>query len=224
MNDYDEIIQALNQRGWIVTDTAVPREWWAALRAKSQELWKTGHFQPGEIGRAVDGKRPEIRGDAICWVQPGSTLAQHDFFVWMAGLRQVLNERFDLGLRNQEFHFARYPEGKGYKKHVDQHRGSNVRKISIVLYLNRDWDPADGGELCLYQPYHPDVEMQRFAPLGGRLAVFMSGMIAHEVLPCRKTRWSIAGWLRTDEPAAAAGRRTASSSKEAAAGSGRAGD
>lgn len=200
MNDYDEIIQALNQRGWIVTDTAVPRACWTALLAKARELWKTGRFQSGEIGRSANGKQPEIRGDAICWVQPGSKLAQTEFFLWMAQFRQVLNTRFNLGVRNQEFHFARYPEGKGYKKHIDQHRGRNFRKISIVLYLNPEWNPADGGELCLYEPYHPEVEMQRFAPLGGRLAVFVSGMIPHEVLPCRATRWSVAGWLRTDEP------------------------
>jgi SM-20-related protein len=202
MNDYDEIIQALNQRGWIVTDRAVPLASWTALLAKARELWKAGRFQASEIGQGTNGRQPGIRGDAICWVQPGSALAQREFFLWMARLRQVLNERFNMGLRNQEFHFARYPEGKGYQKHIDQHRGRNFRKISIVLYLNPAWDAADGGELCLYQPYQPDVEMQRFAPMGGRLAVFVSGMIPHAVLPCKKTRWSVAGWLRTDEPSA----------------------
>ena len=197
--EYDEITHALNTRGWIVTDSAIPKAWVKTLYAKALGQWQNGHFQPGEIGRGPDGKQPEIRGDAICWIQPKSALAHHEFFAWMARFRSVLNTRYDLGVRSQEFHFARYPAGKGYQKHIDQHRGRNFRKISIVLYLNPAWDEADGGEFCIYEPYQQEVEVRRFAPLGGRLAVFASWMIPHAVLPCRKTRWSIAGWLRTDE-------------------------
>ena len=74
-----------------------------------------------------------------------------------------------------------------------------MRKISIVLYLNDGWNESEGGELCFYQPANPDIELARFAPLNARLAVFVSGLMPHAVLPCRSTRWSVAGWLRTDE-------------------------
>jgi SM-20-related protein len=200
MNDYDEIIRLLNQQGWAVSDAVIPPDWRDALLGRGRQLWDAGEFTGGEIGRSVnDARQPAVRGDFICWVQPDSDLARHPFFAWMAGLRAVLNERYGMGLRSQEFHFARYDAGAGYRKHIDQHRGSDQRKISIVLYLNPDWDPADGGELCLYQPYDPDAEIGRFAPLGGRLAVFVSGVMPHEVLPARATRWSLTGWLRTDE-------------------------
>lgn len=199
MNPYEPIIQQLNQQGWVVSDTVIPPEWQADLLAQSQELWTAGQFRAGEIGRnAQGGLQPEIRGDWIHWVEAGSPQADHPFFAWMTGLREALNERFMMGLRSQEFHFARYPEGKGYQKHIDQHRGTDYRKVSLVLYLNAQWGPDDGGEICLYQPYHPEVEMQRVLPLGARLIVFVSGMIPHAVLPCRKPRWSLAGWLRTD--------------------------
>jgi SM-20-related protein len=202
MNEYDAIIGLLNQQGWAVSDSAIPPEWQASLLAQSQDLWAAKHFQAGEIGHGENGaQRPEVRGDWIHWVEPGSPQAAHPFFEWMAQFREVLNERFPLELRSQEFHFARYAEGKGYQKHIDQHRGTDHRKVSIVLYLNPQWEAGDGGELCLYQPYQPDVEMRRILPLGARLAVFVSGMIPHAVLPCRRTRWSLAGWLRTDDRA-----------------------
>jgi SM-20-related protein len=35
------------------------------------------------------------------------------------------------------------------------------------------------------------------APLGGRLVAFASAGREHEVLPARRTRWSLSGWLRT---------------------------
>ena len=200
VKDCDEIIQRLNQQGWAVSDSVISRDWQEGLLAQSQTLWAAKGFQAGEIGHGDKGReQPEIRGDWIHWVEPGSPPAAHPFFGWMARFRDVLNTKFPLGLRSQEFHFARYAEGKGYQKHIDQHRGTDHRKVSIVLYLNPQWGPSDGGELCLYQPYQPEVEMSRIAPLGARLVVFVSGMIPHAVLPCKRTRWSIAGWLRTDD-------------------------
>lgn len=200
MDQYDEIIHLLNQQGWAVSDTVIPSDWREDLLATSQELWERGRFRAGQVGRGVKVNLPEVRGDWIHWVETGSSEEAHPFFAWMTRFREALNERFGMGLRSQEFHFARYAEGKGYQKHIDQHRGTDYRKVSIVLYLNPEWDAADGGELCLYQPYHPDEEMQRILPLGARLAVFVSGMTPHAVLPCRRPRWSIAGWLRTDTP------------------------
>lgn len=199
MNDYDEIILLLNRQGWAVSDTAVPASWQDTLLAQARQLWETGQFSDGEIGRSQrDARQPAVRGDSICWVPPGSDLAEHPFFAWMAQFRQVLNDRYAMGLRSQEFHFARYGEGTGYKKHIDQHRGSDHRKVSIVLYLNPDWNPAHGGELSLYDPYDLDTEIQRVVPLGARLVVFVSGVIPHEVRPCTQPRWSLTGWLRTD--------------------------
>ncbi|OWT60147.1 2OG-Fe(II) oxygenase [Candidimonas nitroreducens] len=200
MSDFDEILYLLNKQGWAVSDTAVPGAWHASLLEQAQRLWVAGEFSGGEIGRgANDARQPAVRGDAICWVEPDSALAQHPFFEWMTGLREALNKSYDMGLRRHEFHFARYDDGAGYKKHIDQHRGTNYRKISIVFYLNSDWDEANGGELCLYDPYNIDAEIGRFAPLGGRLAVFVSGYMPHEVLPSRATRWSLTGWMRTDD-------------------------
>jgi len=202
MGEYDQIISALNRQGWSVTDTTVVPSWCGELRAHAEQLWQAGAFEPGEFGLDLaNGQQPEVRGDSICWVQPGSSVAKLPFFEWMAALRGVLNERFNLGVRSQEFHFARYPEGRGYRKHLDQHRGRNLRKISVVLYLNPDWNTALGGELCFYQPTDPETEIARFAPMNARLAVFVSGLMPHAVLPCRDTRWSVTGWLRTDEPA-----------------------
>lgn len=201
MNDYDEICRLLEKRGWAISDTAIPLSWQVSLFLHGWRLWETGHFHMEGIGRsASDARRPDIRGDTICWVRPGSPEAAHPFFRWMAGLGHELNQRCDLGLQSQEFHFARYGQGKGYKKHIDQHRDSDSRKISIILYLNLRWNPMNGGELCLYEPGDPNAEMRRIAPLGARLAVFHSGLVPHAVLPCRQTRWSLTGWLRSDDP------------------------
>lgn len=200
VDDVDGMIRTLNQQGWVVSDSVIPAAWLGSLSDQAHALWDAGSFRAGEIGHSAGvGWHPDVRGDFICWVEPGSAAAEHPFFHWMEQFRARLNEAFFMDLRSQEFHYARYGEGQGYKKHIDQHRGRDHRKVSIVLYLNTQWDPADGGELCLYQPYDPEQEMLRIVPLGARLVVFVSGVVPHAVLPCRQARWSLTGWLRTDE-------------------------
>lgn len=176
----------------------MPASWHHSLLNQAQELWHANKFSPGEIGQAKDGYQPKIRGDQVYWLEPNSTETQHPFFNWMAEFRKVLNQDYNMGLNSQEFHFARYEGGIGYKKHIDQHRGTDFRKVSIVYYLNQQWDDTNGGEICFYSPRNPEQEIMRAAPHGGRLAIFVSGVMPHEVLPSKAPRWSLTGWLRTD--------------------------
>lgn len=200
MSPHDALFQSLEEQGWAVSDTLVPRTWQEALLGQSQQLWQDKQFHQAHIGRsASDSLNLDVRGDAICWVNTESPQASHPFFDWVTQLRQQLNNRYYLGLRSQEFHFARYETGRGYKKHIDQHRNTGHRKISLVLYLNAEWGKPDGGELCLYRPDNDMHETQRILPQPARLVIFRSDMIPHEVLPCAQTRWSLSGWLRSDE-------------------------
>ena len=81
---------------------------------------------------------------------------------------------------------------------MDQHRDQPHRKLSLVLYLNPQWDTAGQGELCLYDPQDGNRELARILPQPGRLVLFRSDLFPHEVLPCTQARWSLTGWFRTD--------------------------
>ena len=197
----------LAEQGWALADGVIPPEWRHTLKETSQTLWEAGQFHEATIGKhASRQKNQHIRGDSICWVDfhapPFNT---HPLTGFLAELRHTLNQDFYLGLRSEEFHLARYDSGYGYSKHLDQHRNSPHRKISVVLYLNDDWGQNDGGELCLYDVGNADTSVTdptsrvtKLLPLPGRLVVFRSDTIWHEVLPTRRTRWSITGWFRDD--------------------------
>ena len=62
----------------------------------------------------------------------------------------------------------------------------------MLLYLNSNWKPEDGGELMLYRD---ELSPMKIEPLGGRLLVFESEM-EHEVLMSNADRYSITGWLK----------------------------
>jgi SM-20-related protein len=150
-----------------------------------------GDFAAARIGGAQ--RRPEIRGDSTCWMTPPLLPAERTLLAELERLRLNLNARDLLGLFELELHYAWYPPGAGYARHVDQPQGRAQRRVSLVLYLNEDWAPAAGGELRFFDAagLHRDIE-----PVAGRLVCFLTPGREHAVLPTRRDRLSISGWFR----------------------------
>lgn len=145
-------------------------------------------------GREV---RDAIRNDSISWLDAGSEGEfQKIYQSQMEQLRLALNEHFFLGLFDFESHFAVYPAGGFYKAHRDQHVGATKRVVTVIFYLNEDWQAGDGGELRLWttpgKAQGPSVLIE---PRMGTLVCFMADDHWHEVLVSHKSRMSITGWF-----------------------------
>ena len=159
-----------------------------------------GEFAGGRIGGAVRVRRDEIRGDDTCWLEEPLFAAERLLLADMEQLRLELNGAAYLGLFDLEMHYAWYPPGAGYARHVDQPRGRGDRVVSVVLYLNEAWIPADGGQLRFF-----DAETARnVEPLAGRLVAFVTAGREHAVLPTQRDRLSLTGWFRRLPQGAAA--------------------
>jgi len=111
----------------------------------------------------------------------------------MDGLRLAMNRSLFLGLEDFESHFAMYPPGAFYLKHVDRFRDDDRRMVSAVIYLNDAWLPEHGGQLRMYLKGGVEYDV---VPTGGCLVVFLSGEVPHEVLPATRERLSLTGWFR----------------------------
>ncbi|HET7921964.1 MAG TPA: 2OG-Fe(II) oxygenase [Gammaproteobacteria bacterium] len=137
--------------------------------------------------------REDIRGDSILWLDEYESTAVHEFLATdIAALQQAFNAAGYLGLHEFEGQFAVYPPGARYARHLDRFRDHDARVISLVLYLNADWNSADGGELCLY----PGADTVTVLPATGTLVGFLSAEVPHEVRPARRERFSLSGWFR----------------------------
>lgn len=200
MQKLTKLFESLESRGYGVMDDALPRSLTERLLTECQKSWQDGAFQEANIGRGSTKSRAnDIRGDSILWFEPGFVgSAAAEFMIWAAELRAFLNERYFLGLKSEEFHFARYPVGKCYQKHLDQHRGHSERQISLVLYLNPLWSESDGGQLRLFSSENANLELDVVLPKMGRLVLFQSDLVPHEVSLCFQIRWSLTGWFRND--------------------------
>ncbi|EKO3931677.1 2OG-Fe(II) oxygenase [Vibrio fluvialis] len=188
----DALLDAIAEQGWFIWDGFLTAEQVQSLRDCAPENWKRAR-----IGRNDDLQRETtIRSDKIQWLSQNMAQPVQDYLERMEQIRQAVNRDFFLGLFEYEAHFAKYEQGDFYKKHLDAFRGQENRKLTTVFYMNEAWQPADGGELKIYDL--DDQLIDTVAPVAGRLVVFLSEKFPHEVLPTHADRVSIAGWFRTN--------------------------
>ena len=194
MSDHSTLIDALATHCWAVTSHFLPPEAVAALANEAQQLWAAGQFQPAGVGRGAGyAVRPDIRGDSIYWLdEHNPTPAQARYWEAIEVLRSELNRALFLSLVGFEAHYAVYPPGAFYQKHVDRFASSDERMISCILYLNPNWSADQGGQLRVYLA-DSTVDV---LPCAGTFVLFRSDTIAHEVLPATQPRFSLTGWFR----------------------------
>lgn len=170
-----------------------------ALRQEVYALRNGRHLRSARVGRGRERRHdPAERGDRIRWLD-GATPAQQALLQRLEEVRLQVARDLIPGLFETEAHFALYPPGTGYARHVDAFRAGNRRRLSLVLYLNRHWRGRDGGELAFYAP--DGRELERVQPEAGTAALFLSQTVPHAVLPTRRWRVSIACWMRLRDSA-----------------------
>lgn len=196
---HDTLIDALAESGYAIVDAVLSPDEVTALAAEALRLSRDGALKPAAIGRQASVQLdPRLRGDAIRWLDESqASPAQQAYFRVMHGIREACNRELYLNLVELETHFAVYPPGGRYTKHLDQFHRSGARRISSILYLNRDWQAPYGGQLRIYLEGEQPEPYLDVDPIGGRLVLFDASRFYHEVLPATQSRLSLTGWFRT---------------------------
>lgn len=196
MLDSELISHHLCLDGYFVIDNWLDSTTFQSLHTIAQELSQQGLLRKAKIGNQHSAQHnTQIRSDEICWLEEDSSHpAVQTYLQKTQELATLLNQSLFLNLVEFETHFATYSPGAYYKKHVDQFANNTSRRISLVYYLNQDWQEGDGGELNLYD--QDDQLLCAVQPLGNRFICFRSEL-PHEVCMTNKTRSSIAGWMKT---------------------------
>jgi len=188
------IVDDLAEHGWSQQNIFLPLDLTQALAAECRKRAVEGELAPAAVGRGPSSEiREGIRGDHIQWIDPGQAEACDSYLRLMGSLREAINRGLFLGLEDFESHFAMYPPGAFYLKHVDRFRDDDRRMVSAVVYLNDGWLPEHGGQLRMYLDNERVHDVQ---PVGGCLVVFLSAEVPHEVLPATRDRLSLTGWFR----------------------------
>ena len=190
----DPLLDDLAEQGWAIATNALPADLTLELAQECRARANQGALQPAGVGRgSAHGVQEGVRGDHIQWLEPGQCAAGDRYLAMLDDLRGQLNQALYLGLEDYEGHFALYPPGTFYQKHLDRFRDDDRRAVSAVFYLNSDWLPEQGGALRLYLADGRELDV---LPEAGTLVLFLSADLPHEVLPATRERLSLTGWLR----------------------------
>jgi SM-20-related protein len=190
---FDFIADGLAEEGFAVCDQFLSQTEVDAILELEHFTNRVNSFQKAGIGKSRDLQINEaIRGDHIHWLDRDTCgPAARDYLDRLGEMVQFLNQALFLSLKDYEVHLTIYPPGAFYKRHLDQFRADDHRKLSAICYLNNEWQAENGGQLRMYLPKSTlDV-----LPVSGRLVVFRSDQIEHEVLPANRDRLSLTGWI-----------------------------
>ena len=197
---YERIIEDLLAQQYSIVEDFFTVEDVSILRQSLVEKHEEDAFKKAAIGNRVNEIIVKsIRGDVILWMDElQANEAEMLFFNKINNLVNYLNKTCFLGILHKEFHYALYPEGTYYKRHLDTFQNDDRRKFSFVCYLIEEGClPENGGELVLYLDENGKETEKVIYPFPGRVVIFESQIIEHEVKPVNKERMSITGWLKT---------------------------
>ncbi len=168
----------------------------AFLKQNLLGLYNSGQLLNAGTGNATLVLHDKLmRGDKIYWLdRQHNNLHENSFFDLMDSFILYLNATCYTGITGYEFHYTLYEKGSFYKTHLDQFSNNKTRAYSMIIYLNANWLPADGGELRIH---HANCQ-QSIAPVSGKCVFFRSSDLLHEVLLTQQPRLSITGWLKTN--------------------------
>ena len=194
---YAAIAKNLGKTGLSVTPHFLDALEVKATRNDFDALEAAGSFNQGSIGRGLETQvETSIRKNKICWIDRNlPTEAQAELWLKLDLLKRAFNQILFLGLNEFEGHYASYPSGGYYKRHLDSFATKPSRLVSIILYLNHSWVEADGGKLRVYQECDQHIDVN---PVGGTLACFLSRESEHEVLESHQFRYSFTGWFKRE--------------------------
>lgn len=178
---------------YLVVDNFIPDHLFEKVLHYFQDRLGESKFSKAAIGSDKNRQvESSVRGDFIYWLDRQHDKAIDDLFTLLDEAMTNLRQQLFLSLSDYEFHLALYPPKTHYDKHVDQFHGKANRVISTLIYLNKDWQPGNGGELKIYKS---NGNYTLVEPLSKRLVMFKSDTVPHEVLLTHIPRKSITGWM-----------------------------
>jgi hypothetical protein len=202
--------QRLLASNYAVLDNFLDEDEVEQLREEVRDYERGGRMKYGEIGTGASAStgalRRDMRDDIIVWfegrepwVRAGMRkhILRMDVFAQkLSLLMEALSPEEDWAGAGRSKIMATVYKGKEKARYVPHYDNPNRngRKLTTIVYLNKEWVAGDGGVLRI----KTDCKIVDVAPLGGRLLCFWSDRrCPHEVQPTanpRRDRYAITIW------------------------------
>jgi len=189
---------SLTEKGYSCQNELLTRETITDLNREFDHKLSNSLFRPAAIGHNDNLiKKPEIRGDHIHWLTPDNlSVIEQRLFTTLEKSGEIFRKTLRVAIDHFEAHYAFYEKGAGYARHNDNFQDQQPRLVTMVIYLNNNWQPGDGGELRVFRDDQSWFDVE---PHGGTVICFLPHLYDHEVLPSLNQRRSITVWFRREQ-------------------------
>ena len=175
---------------------------------ESEITWQCiGGVAPiGSVNKTNKWISSEVRNDLHCWLHSDDKHLAPSLkrcIISMDEIRVQLNKCLEFGSNTTQVQATLYPwNGSRYRTHIDdpphiiKKNKRGKRKITCLLYFNvfeGDWSKETHGG-CL-RMHFGDGKQKDIEPLGGRLVVFNSQWLPHQVMPSYFDRYAVTLWM-----------------------------
>jgi hypothetical protein len=185
-------------QGWAVCDNFLGSSWSSRLRGEAVGLYENKAFVKSQSTRFDPVSRSKVYYDKhnvfSTQLNGGEAYFQsprlHEYVVAMTrAVVPSLTAAFPSAHVSNKLVSNKLAvcvgDGSAYDKHYDNSGLDDLRKVTVLYYLN-DWRPELGGEFRIFGA--TDNDTTDIAPQGDRLLVFWSDVLVHSVLPSMAPR------------------------------------
>lgn len=215
------IIEGLRTAGWVYVDNFLSDAFCTTLREEAVGLYDADRFETSQSTRWCPVKNElvfydkhnvfsmQLNGGEDYWRAP----RLHEYTVGL--IRAIVPElraAFPEALLSDTLASNKLAvctgDGSAYDKHFDNSGLDDVRKVTILYYMNRGWTEENGGCFRIYNPQGSASELTDIQPQGDRLLCFWSDVLVHSVQPsfaprgAKDHRYALTVWLTSTSPAA----------------------
>eukprot|EP00962_Isochrysis_galbana_P016533 scaffold4745_cov125-Isochrysis_galbana.AAC.7 len=224
------LCEALRSRGWGLIDDFLPREAIAGMRAEAEGMLARGELRPSESTRWDEAQGGVVRyakknvlytnieGGARYELAP---LLTEWCVSLVSSLPAACNQHIFGGAPalRADVHTNKLAvclgDGSRYDKHYDNMGGSDLRKLTVLLYLQDEWSEQMGGCFRIHGAgggrspglgavaavAEAEDGVVDIEPRGGRLLSFWSDSLVHSVCEsyaaggATEHRWALTVWV-----------------------------
>lgn len=189
----DSLSLSLSENGYCSFDNVFNNEALTSLNRYFTDNLK--YLKPSHIGhKSSKVQSLSFRSDQNFWIDESNPDVK-PYMEMIQSVTKILREELYLPIKSTETQMALYQPGNLYVRHQDRLKFSDHRWITLVFYLNLNWEKDHQGQLKLYLENKSEVS---FEPLNNRCVIFKSDL-EHEVLISHHDRKSYTTWFRDDD-------------------------
>jgi 2OG-Fe(II) oxygenase superfamily len=239
-NSVDKIIRDLDRHQFAIIDNFLGSDVCDRYRKESTAMYDGGHMVISQSTRwdevtnttvAYDKHNVysmQLMGGELYYVGP----RLHEYVVSIVrGLVPAINRKFPEASLSSTMASNKLAvclgNGSRYDKHYDNSGADDLRKLTVLYYMNPNYIPSHGGEFRIYHPSagyaegnlsiphtHSGVDSDGFSytnvqPRSDRLFIFWSDRLVHSVLPSQAFsasdhRYALTVWIAATDSSAIA--------------------